>query len=348
MAETFEININEHSRVPKYKQIVDSILNGIDNGEIKIGEKIPSINELSESCFLSRDTVEKAYKELRKRQIIESVKGKGYYISRINKHDSINIFFLINKPSTYKMMIYDYFVQSIGTKGNVEMYIYHCDETLFINALKKNIGAFDYYVIMPHFRDEQSKHTSSTQQVIDIIEKIPKNKLLMLDNTKPNISGEYGTIFQDFENDIYEALEEGLDKIKKYEKLILVYPSKAAHPYPLRIVHGFEKFCRDFKLDYEILDEIYPDMELQDKDIFITILERDLVNLVKQIRQKNLKLGEDIGIISYNETPLKELLGITVITTDFKAMGESAAYMILKNKKESVNNVFKFIQRDSL
>lgn len=348
MAETFEIDINEHSRVPKYKQIVDSILNGIDSGEIKIGEKIPSINELSESCFLSRDTVEKAYKELRKRQIIESVKGKGYYISRINKNDSINIFFLINKPSTYKMMIYNYFVNAIGTKGNVEMYIYHCDETLFINALEKNLGGFDYYVVMPHFRDGQSKHTSSTKEVIDIIEKIPKNKLLMLDNTKPDISGDYGSIYQDFENDIYHALEEGLDKIRKYEKLILVYPDKSIHPYPFRIVRGFENFCRNFKLDYEILDEIYPDMELQDRDIFITIRERDLVNLVKQIRQKNLKLGEDIGIISYNETPLKELLGITVITTDFKAMGESAAYMILKNKRESVNNVFKFIQRESL
>jgi DNA-binding transcriptional regulator YhcF (GntR family) len=202
MSETFEIYINEHSRVPKYKQIVDSILNGIDGGEIQIGEKIPSINELSESCFLSRDTVEKAYKELRKRQIIESVKGKGYYISRINKNDIINIFFLINKPSTYKMMIYNYFVNAIGTKGNVEMYIYHCDETLFINSLKKNLGGFDYYVIMPHFRDEQSKHTSSTQEVLDIIEQIPKNKLLLLDNTKPNISGEYGSIFQDFEHDI--------------------------------------------------------------------------------------------------------------------------------------------------
>jgi DNA-binding transcriptional regulator YhcF (GntR family) len=348
MAETFEIQINEHSRVPKYKQIVDSILNGIDGGEIQIGEKIPSINELSESCFLSRDTVEKAYKELRKRQIIESVKGKGYYISRINKNDIVNIFFLINKSSTYKMMIYNYFVNAIGTKGNVEMYIYHCDETLFINSLKKNLGGFDYYVIMPHFRDEQSKHTSSTKEVIDMIEKIPKNKLLLLDNTKPNISGEYGTIFQDFERDIYNALLEGLDKIKKYEKIILVYPDKSIHPYPFRIVRGFENFCNDFKLDYEILDEIYPDMELQEKDIFITIRERDLVNLVKQIRQKNLELGKDIGIISYNETPLKELLGITVITTDFKAMGESAAYMILKNKREQVNNVFKFIQRDSL
>lgn len=348
MSDTLEININENSRVPKYKQIVDSILNGIDGGQIKIGEKIPSINELSESCFLSRDTVEKAYKDLRKRQIIESVKGKGYYISRINKNDKINIFFLINKPSTYKMMIYNYFVNAIGTKGNVEMYIYHCDETLFINALQRSLGGYDYYVVMPHFRDEQSKHTSSTQEVLNIIEKIPKNKLLLLDNTKPNISGDYGSIFQDFENDIYDALQEGLEKIKKYEKIILVYPNKSINPYPFRIVRGFEKFCKEFNLDYEILDEIDPDMELQDKDIFVTIQERDLVNLVKQIRQKNLKLGEDIGIISYNETPLKELLGITVITTDFKAMAETAAYMILKNKREQVNNVFKFILRDSL
>ena len=68
----------------------------------------------------------------------------------------------------------------------------------------------------------------------------------------------------------------------------------------------------------------------------------------KQIREKNLKLGNDIGVISYNDTPLKELLGITVISTDFKAMGESAAYMVLKNKKEKVKNVFKYIERNSV
>ena len=89
-------------------------------------------------------------------------------------------------------------------------------------------------------------------------------------------------------------------------------------------------------------------MELQSKDVYVTIQERDLVNLVRQVRAKNLELGKDIGIISYNETPLKELLGITVISTDFKAMGESAAYMVLKNKKEKVKNVFKYIERNSL
>jgi len=348
MSQLFEIEINENSRVPKYKQIVDSIIGDLSTGKIKVGEKVPSINELSENCYLSRDTVEKAYKYLKERNIIVAVRGKGYYTSKADHALKANIFFLVNKPSTYKMMVYNSFVDAIGIQANIDMFIYHCDETLFMKALEKSLGMYDYYVIMSHFRDENYNHVSYTPDVLNILEQIPKDKLVMLDNIKPGISGEYGTIYQDFKTDIYNALKEGLDKIQKYDKIILVYPTKSANPYPRRILHGFQQFCREFNLDYEVLDEIYDDMELSRKDVYVTIQERDLVNLVQQVRAKNLTLGKDIGIISYNETPLKELLGITVISTDFKAMGESAAYMVLKNKKEKVKNVFKYIERNSL
>ncbi|MBZ9630074.1 GntR family transcriptional regulator [Salegentibacter sp. LM13S] len=348
MAETFQIQINEKSRIPKYKQIVDSIISDISKGNLQVGEKIPSINELSETCYLSRDTVEKAYKQLKERKVIISVKGKGYYTAKTDLISKVNIFFLVNKPSTYKMIIYNSFVDTIGVNGHVNMFIYHCDESLFIKSLERNMGAYDYYVIMPHFRDENSNHVSYTENVIKVLEQIPKDKLIMLDNTKPGISGNYGAIYQDFQNDIYKALNEGLERIKKYDKIILVYPNKSANPYPRRILHGFQQFCWEHNLDFEILDEIYDEMDLQSKDVYITIQERDLVNLVRQVRKKNLVLGRDIGIISYNETPLKELLGITVISTDFKVMGESAAYMLLKNKKEKVKNVFKYIERNSV
>jgi len=89
-------------------------------------------------------------------------------------------------------------------------------------------------------------------------------------------------------------------------------------------------------------------MELRPRDAYIIIEEMDLVSLVKQIRDRNLVLGKDIGIISYNDTPLKDLLGITVISTDFHVMGETAAYMILKKKREVVKNVFSFINRNSI
>jgi len=348
MAQSFEININENSRIPKYKQIVDSIIGDIAKGKLKVGAKIPSINELSEMCYLSRDTVEKAYKHLKERKIIVSVKGKGFYTSKTDLISKVNVFFLVNKPSTYKMEIYNSFVDTVGVDAHVNMFIYHCDESLFINALERNIGAYDYYVIMPHFRDGNSNHVSYTESVLKVMEQIPKDKLIMLDNTKPGIKGNYGAIYQDFKNDIYTALQEGLEKIKQYDKIILVYPNKSVNPYPRRILYGFQQFCSEFMLDFEILDEIYDGMELASKDLYVTIQERDLVNLVRQVRKKNLVLGKDIGIISYNETPLKELLGITVISTDFKAMGESAANMVLQNKKDQLKNAFRYIERNSI
>ncbi|WP_405325997.1 GntR family transcriptional regulator [Leeuwenhoekiella sp. LLG6367-2.1] len=348
MARTVEIKINEDSRIPKYKQIVDSIIDDVAKGKLKVGQKIPSINELSEAAYLSRDTVEKAYKILKERKVIISVKGKGYYTAKTELISKINVFFMINKPSSYKMIIFNHFVNTMGVNAHVNLSIYHCEESLFINAIEKNLGAFNYYVIMPHFKDTDLNHVSFTPNVLKTIERIPKDQLLVVDNAKPEIKGNYGSIYQDFKEDIYNALIEGMDKLKKYDRLILVYPSKSVHPYPRRIVHGFRYFCQKFDFEFEILDEIYDDMEFESKDVYITIEEMDLVNLLRQVRARNLVLGKDIGVISYNETPLKELLGITVISTDFKAMGETAAYMILKNKKEKVKNVFKYIERNSV
>jgi DNA-binding LacI/PurR family transcriptional regulator len=169
-----------------------------------------------------------------------------------------------------------------------------------------------------------------------------------MDNNNLEIEGNIVEIYQDFENDIYNALKEGLPKISRYGKLILVYPEKAVYPYPRRILHGFRKFCAKHKLDFEILDEIFDDIILKKGDLFITIEETDLVSLVNQIRDKEFILGVEIGVISYNDTPLKELLGITVISTDFKVMGETASRMILNHEKGKIKNPFNFIDRNSI
>jgi len=150
------------------------------------------------------------------------------------------------------------------------------------------------------------------------------------------------------ENDIYNALKEGLPKISRYGKLILVYPEKAVYPYPRRILHGFRKFCAKHKLDFEILDEIFDDIILKKGDLFITIEETDLVSLVNQIRDKEFILGVEIGVISYNDTPLKELLGINRYLYRFQGMGETASRMILNHEKGKIKNPFNFIDRNSI
>ncbi len=342
------ITIDEDSRIPKYKQIVDSVIHNIAIGNLKIDEKIPSINMFSEEYYLSRDTVEKAYNILKERKIITSIRGKGYYITKTKLISKVNILFLVNKLSTYKMAIYNSFIDSIGGNAHTEFNVYHCDKSLFLNLLEKHNKSYDYYVIMPHFKTDDLKHISSTDEIVKAIKTIPNEKLVIIDNNKLEISDNIIEIFQDFENDIYNALKEGFNKVSKYKKLILVYPEKSVYPYPRRILNGFRKFCIEFAIDFEILDEVYEDIVLKKGDLFIVIEESDLVNLVNQIRNEEFIMGEDIGVISYNDTPLKELLGITVISTDFKLMGQTTAQMILNNQKGKIKNSFNFIDRKSV
>lgn len=344
------INVDKNSRLPIYQQIVDSIIKNISNGTIELNQKLPSINSISEDFYLSRDTVEKAYNILKDRNIIVSIPRRGNYVVNVETTNKLKILFLVNKMSTYKMKIYNSFLNRLGLNSKIDLVIYHCDESIFLNTLKNAKQEYDHYVVMAHFKTENLQHTSFTNDVLAAINAIPKSKLLILDNLNPPLKEdkEISAVYQEFDKDIYDGLNKGKEKIAKYKKLFLVYPEKSVYPYPRRILHGFRKFCLEHEKDFEILNEICDDMVFKNGDLFIIIEELDLVHLINQIRMNELKLGEDIGVISYNDTPLKDLLGITVMSTDFKEMGETAANMILNNERARIKVPFNFIDRKSV
>ena len=66
-------------------------------------------------------------------------------------------------------------------------------------------------------------------------------------------------------------------------------------------------------------------------------------------KSKGCKIGEDIGIISYNESPINEVIldGLTVFSTDFKQMGNSAAKMIIDKSFKKIKCDFKLIKRNT-
>lgn len=69
------VDLNKHSSIPKYIQIADCIAKDILDGKIKKETRMPSIDELSDSSSLSRNTIEKAYKILLDRDLVFLVKG---------------------------------------------------------------------------------------------------------------------------------------------------------------------------------------------------------------------------------------------------------------------------------
>lgn len=332
--------INETSTIPKYLQVVNAIITDIEEGVLKHGQRIPSINETSEMYYLSRDTVEKAYKELRERGIINSVRGKGNYICQKFSVNKIRVLLLFNKLSAYKKTIYYALIKTLGEDAIVDLHIYHYDGRVCENLIQENLGKFHYYAIMPHFYEH-------SDTIMETINKIPPHKLLLLDKNLDTYTGDCAAIYQDFERDINSALHSGIDLLYKYQKLVLVFP-KDIH-YPIEIVKGFQRFCQETSFEHSIVDGI-DEETITPKTAFIVLEETDLVDLIKYSRVNNLVLGQDLGIISYNDTPLKEILanGITVISTDHEKMGETAAYMILNKRIGKIRNPFTLIRRNSL
>lgn len=342
------IKLDTNSVTPKYLQIIDSIIHNISIGNIKIGDKIPSINKLSKEVYLSRDTVERAYSVLKKHNIVVSVHGKGTYVANVPLPTKQNVLFLVNKLSPFKMKLYNSFLEKMGADYQVDLHSYHCDETLFLELLEKHKHNYKYYVIVPHFRSKTLLYKSTTDKAIQAINKLPKKNLVILDNKDSKIEGSFIQVYQDFEEDIVNALTSEKEKITKYNSLTLVYPKSTFYPYPRKIANGFKKYCTQNNFKFEIIDEVLPETVIENKTLFITIEESDLVSIMHKARKSKLTLGKDIGVISYNDTPLKQLLGISVLSSDLRAMGEKAATMIKENKKEKVKSPFSFIQRASL
>ena len=79
-------------------------------------------------------------------------------------------------------------------------------------------------------------------------------------------------------------------------------------------------------------------------------MDNDLVVLIERLVESKFKVGKDVGVISYNETPLKKIIlnGITTISTDFESMGEETAKLIKENSLRHIEVPFSLRLRSSL
>ncbi len=333
------LKIDSDSEIPKYKQVVDLFISDIESGIFKQGQRIPSINETSEELLLSRDTVEKAYVYMKKKGILLSVRGKGYYINQVNVSKKLKISLIFNKLSNYKRSIYYSFVKTLGNKASVDVFIYNYDLDEFESIINNNLNNYDYFVILPHVRNENAN-------ISQVIKKIPREKVLIVDRFLEELK-DYPVVYQEYDKDIQSALSCGLDLLRKYKQLNLVFPQ--SEYYPPYIVRGFRIFCQVHGFSNSIIDRM-EDTEIREGDAYIIVSDDDLYSFIRRIKQKGWTLGKQCGVVAYNENQVKEILcdGITTISTNHEEIGQLAALMILTQKFERKKSPFQFIRRNSL
>jgi GntR family transcriptional regulator len=81
MTTRLHFQLDAHSGVPVYRQLMDQIKYYLASGTLAAGDQLPSIRELAQSMTINPTTVVKAYSELAHEQVIELRHGKGAFVA---------------------------------------------------------------------------------------------------------------------------------------------------------------------------------------------------------------------------------------------------------------------------
>lgn len=329
------ISIQANLGLPKYKQIILSIEKAIEEGKLVKGDRLPSVNKVCLAFSLSRDTVLLGYDELKKRGIIFAIPGKGYYVKSVEITIKQKIFLLFDELNTFKEDLYNSFLKNIGKNVQVDIFFHHFNVKVFKKLIKDSNGNYTKYIIMP----------TNLIDIVESIKTLPVNDVIILDQTNPDLNF-YPAVYQNHQKDIFEGMYKGKSRLNKYKRMILIFPGFRE---PLGMKKGFEEFCQEYNFKYEIITE-FTAREILVGDLYVIPNDRDLVRVIENARKQNLSLGNDFGIISYNETPLKKIVanGITTISTNFETMGKILADMVLKGNKDQIENKSSLLIRNSL
>ena len=331
--------IDQPTAQPKYQQLIETVLTGIQQGSLVLGQQLPSISEWASVQGVAKVTVAKAYEDLRQRGVVRSQHGKGFYVASTNVRTSLNVLMLFDTLNAYKETLYDELKAALPADASLSVFFHHYNPAVFETLVRNNLGRYNAYVLMPHFDID----------VTDIVALIPTDKLLLLDQALPTLPGDYSAVYQNFGGDIYKALTTAFERLQHYQSLTLVQSKDRFQYIPAETLAGFRQFGQDFQFPCRIVAS-YSDALVKPGDAFLFFADRDLVAFLKQVDRLGLTLGQQVGLLSYDDTPMKEILagGISVISTDFAQMGHTAGQLLTHRRREKIVNPGGLILRNSL
>ena len=331
------VSINANVALPKYEQISTQIENLVGKGILFKGQKLPPINEAYKLLGVSRDTVILAYKDLQAKNIVNSYHGRGFFVARRASKTKKRVMLLFDVMNGYKEVLYRSIVNHLGRSYEIDIHFHYYNIKTFESLIEQNLDVYDYFVIMPHFNIDVSS----------IVAKIPIGKRFLIDKDIESLD-DTPAVFQDFEPDVYSGLNSAKQLILKYKRINFVSNTNFQF-IPSGIINGFVRFCNEINMSFSFIDDL-TGHTVKKRELYFLFNERDLVAVIKSVEKQMFRLGVDVGVISYDDTPLKEILkgGISVLTTYFEQMGELLSQMIKENKRIKIANKSALIVRKSL
>lgn len=315
-------SLREINTLSKHEQLVNGIIQAIDEKILERGDKLPSINQMVSQLGFARQTIVKAYEELKDRGLVESKKLKGYFVVSNETKVILKVALIMFSFQRFQQDFYESFRKELGKKYQIDVFFHHNNLEIF-NSIFQNIqGKYGMYAIAP-IQDPSLRQ---------VLESISPSNLLIIDRFI-ELDKSYSYISQEFEESTYSKLIELLPEISKYKKFILFFKEDA--DYPIGILKAFNRFCEDYDIEASVVSK-YKSKSIKKGSLYFFVSDTYIWDVLKDIRNSEYKVGKEIGILSHNDHVVKEIIfgGITTISTDFKEMGKKAASHI-KNHGET-------------
>jgi DNA-binding transcriptional regulator YhcF (GntR family) len=306
-------------QTPKYRQIVEGVLAGLRGGGLGKGDRLPSINQACRTYGLSRDTVVKAYDLLQEMRVLSAIHGKGYFIRSDVAEPQLRAFVLFDTLNAFKENVFAGLTDTVSRRVDIDVCFHHFNPGLAQRLILEARGKYDRYVVMPF----------PAAEVREALATLEEERLLVLDIRACVPTRRTACIVQNFDVQLVQALESGRDRLRRYQRLVLVFPPD--NHDPVEIQDAFLRFGRRAKMQTAIVPRLTEHM-VQTRTAYLVLDDKDLVSLVKHCNATGHRLGADVGVLSYNDTPLKEIVagGISVISIDFYGLGVRAGQHLLE------------------
>ena len=309
--------LDARSQSPKYRQIAERVVAALRDGVLKKGDRLPSINDACRVHRLSRDTVVKAYDLLQEMRYLSAIHGKGYFLRTDAADPRLRAFVLFDTLNAFKEKVFAGLTDTVSRRVDTDVCFHHFNPDLFRRLLVEARGKYDRYVVMPF----------PAPEVEEALAELQGEQLLVLDidSCAPRRTPR---IVQNFDDQLVQALESGLARLRRYRRLVLVFPPD--NHDPVEIQEAVLRFGRRVDLATSVVPRLTEQM-VQGRTAYLVLDDKDLVSLVKHCNATGQRLGQDVGVLSYNDTPLKEIVagGITVVSVDFYGLGVRAGQHVL-------------------
>ncbi len=330
------ISENEKKFLSKSEAIAEAVIVAIKEKILVVGDLLPTVNKAVDEFRVARKTVVRSYDILKKRGIIDSKERLGYIIISDNFKNKMKVMMLIQSFNPYMELFYNSVVDSLGSNAQVDVYFHHYNPQVFNAILRENIGKYGKYIITSFDHKTVRKE----------LKKIPVRDLIVCsrDDWMPR---EALSFTQDFYNGTFEALKQASNEIAKYESIFLIFPKGKGHS--TQIVKSFNAFCDSISITHQVIESC-KEVDLKAGQAYVVIEDADMVKVLEASEKKGFTPGEQGGLLSFNDTSIKKVIrkGVSVISTDFRRLGQLAAEAILGKTKQSEILPINYIGRNSL